>query len=147
MVIRAVIDTNIWVSALLNPFGPPAKLRKSFEKGIFHVIISDSMIEELADVLNHPRIKDRYGISGNDIQQLLTLIEERSEHILLSGNVNICRDKDDDLVVETAIKGKAGYLVTRDDDIKSDKEVSTFLSRYGISVLSVAKFLKVIEEG
>ncbi len=145
MAIRVVIDTNSWVSALLNPFGPPAKLRKSFEKGIFQVVISESMFEELADVLDHPRIKDKYGITESDIQQLLTLIEERSEHILLSGNVNICRDKDDDLVIETAINGKAEYLVTRDDDIKSDKEVSTFLSKHGVSVLSIANFLKIIK--
>jgi hypothetical protein len=44
------------------------------------------------------------------------------------------------------VKGKAEYLVTRDDDVKFDKEVSDFLSKYGISVTSVAKFLKLIEK-
>jgi predicted nucleic acid-binding protein len=33
--IKAVIDANIWVSALLNPSGYPAKLRLAFEQGIF----------------------------------------------------------------------------------------------------------------
>jgi predicted nucleic acid-binding protein len=31
MAVKAVIDTNIWVSALLNPFGFPAKVREAFE--------------------------------------------------------------------------------------------------------------------
>jgi predicted nucleic acid-binding protein len=75
-----------------------------------------------------------------------TLIEERSVHVLLSGNIEICRDKDDNLIIETAIKGKAEYLVTRDDDLKFDKKVSDFLSKYGISVTSVAKFLNLIEK-
>lgn len=146
MAVRAVIDTNIWVSALLNPFGFPARLRKSFEEGAFQHIISEPIIEELAGVLSRPRIKDKYGITKGDIQELLILIEERSEHVLLSGNVNICRDKNDDLVIETAIKGRADYLVTRDDDIKFDKRVTSFLSKHSISVVSTAKFLSLIEK-
>ena len=146
MAVKAVIDTNIWVSALLNPFGLPARLRKSFEEGAFHAVISEPMLAEVVEVLNRSRIKDKYGINEDDIRELLILIEERSEHVMLSGDVNICRDKDDNFVIETAIKGQAGHLVTRDDDIKFDKEVSSFLSRYGISVLSVSNFLNLIEK-
>ncbi|RPJ16544.1 MAG: PIN domain-containing protein [Desulfobacteraceae bacterium] len=39
MVINAVIDTNIWISALLNPHGHPALLRASFETGKFQAVI------------------------------------------------------------------------------------------------------------
>ena len=59
MAIKAVIDTNIWISALLNPFGYPARIRKSFEKGVFQVVVSEPILEELADVLNRPRIRER----------------------------------------------------------------------------------------
>lgn len=146
MTVRVVIDTNIWVSALLNPHGFPARLRKYFEEGKFQVIVSESILEEIADVLNRPRIKDKYGITDSDIRELLILIEERSEHVLLSRNVDICRDKDDNLIIETAIKGTAGYLVTRDDDIKFDNKVSSFLSGHGVHVISISKFLDVIEK-
>jgi len=97
-------------------------------------------------VLNRPRIRDKYDVTPGDIEEILTLIEERSEHVLLSGNIEICRDKDDNLIIETAIKGKAEHLVSRDDDVKFDKEVSDFLLKYGISVTSVDKFLKLIEK-
>ena len=146
MAIRTVIDTNIWVSSLLNPFGFPARLRKSFEEGVFNLVISELMLEELAEVLNRPRIKTKYGISEDDIKELLILIEERSEPVLLSGDINICRDKDDNVVIETAVKGQADFLVTRDDDIKFDKAVSSFLKKYGISVISIAKFLAHISK-
>ena len=145
MTIKAVIDTNVWISALLNPFGYPAKIRKSFEKGVFQVVVSEAMLEELVDVLSRPRIREKYDITPEDIEEVLTLIEHRSEYVLLSGDIEICRDKDDNLIIETAIKGKAGYLVTRDDDVKFAKEVSDFLSNYGVSVVSVAKFLTLIE--
>jgi putative PIN family toxin of toxin-antitoxin system len=129
VVIKVVIDTNIWISALLNPFGYPARIKKSFEKGAFQVVVSEPILEELADVLHRPRIREKYDVAPEDIEEILTLIEERSEHVLLSGDIEICRDKDDNLIIETAVKGKAVYLVTRDDDVKFDKEVSNFLER------------------
>lgn len=144
MAIWAVIDTNIWVSALLNPFGFPAALRKAFAKGAFQSIISEPILLELAEVLNRPRIKDKYGLTVKDIQELLILIEERSEHVLLSGNISICRDKDDNLILETAIKGQAQYIVTRDDDIKFDNNVSSFLKKYDVTIRSIAQFLSII---
>jgi putative PIN family toxin of toxin-antitoxin system len=144
--IRAVIDTNIWVSALLNPFGFPATLRRFFAEGAFQNIISESILLELAEVLNRPRIKNKYGLTVEDIRELIILIEERSEHVMLSGEVSICRDKDDNLIIETAIKGQAQHIVTRDDDIKFDNNVSLFLLKYGITVSSVAQFLSIVHK-
>lgn len=146
MAVKAVIDTNIWVSSLLNPFGFPAKLRKSFEDGSFHVVISESIIEELADVLSRPRIRNKYDITENDIEELLVLLEEHAEDVSISGEINICRDKDDDFVIETAVKGKAEYLVTRDDDIKFDETISSFLAKHGVTVISLSKFLNIINK-
>jgi len=142
--VKAVIDTNIWVSSLINPSGFPAQLRKSFEEGGFLPIISEPLLAELGEVLKRPRIKDKYGITLDDIRELLILIEERSEHVLLAGDLAICRDTDDNLVIETAIKGQAQYIVTRDDDIKFDQKVIMFLSKERISVTSVAQFLSII---
>ncbi|OGV96879.1 MAG: putative toxin-antitoxin system toxin component, PIN family [Nitrospinae bacterium RIFCSPLOWO2_02_FULL_39_110] len=107
-------------------------------------MISEPILDEIVDVLSRPKIKDKYEITPEDIRELLTLIEERAEYVLISGDINICRDKDDNLIIETAIKGETSYLVTRDDDIKFDKKVSLFLSQHGISVLTVAKFLKLM---
>ena len=146
MAVRAVIDTNIWVSSLLNPFGFPAKLRKSFEDGTFKVIISAPILEELAEVLARPRIQGKYGITLDDIKGLLELLEQRAEDVLVSGDLEICRDKDDNLVIETAIKGQAEYLVTRDDDLKFDNEVVSFLSQRGVTVISISKFLETISK-
>jgi putative PIN family toxin of toxin-antitoxin system len=141
--LKAVIDTNIWVSALINPFGHPARLRKHFENEDFTAVVSEAILEEIADVLSRPKIKDKYGIIEEDVKELLTLIDERAEHVLISGDINICRDKDDNLIIETAIKGSAQFIVTRDDDVKFDRKISAFLLQYDISVLSVAKFLRL----
>jgi putative PIN family toxin of toxin-antitoxin system len=144
--VRAVVDNNVWVSSLLNPAGRPALLRKSFEEDAFHLIISEPLIEELADVLSRPWVKDKYGITDEDVEELLELIEDKSEHVLLSGVVNICNDRDDDLVIETALKGKTKYLVTGDSDITQNPEVLLFLSKHDVSVISIAEFLNIIEK-
>lgn len=147
MAVSAVIDTNIWVSSLINPSGFPARLRKSFEEGVFNVIISAPMLEELAEVLARPRIQSKYEITGDDIKGLLELLEQRAEDVLVSGDIAICRDKDDNLVIETAAKGQAKYLVTRDDDIKFDNKVSLFLLQHGVTVVSLPKFLALLKKG
>jgi len=130
--IRAVLDTNIWVSALLNPAGFPAEILKSFRHGDFLAVVSETIIVEIADVLSRPGIKDKYGVTEADILELLILIEERCEHVLLSGGIRICRDPKDNGAIETAIKGHASFIVTRDDDIKFDKGVEAFLSQHKI---------------
>lgn len=145
MAIKAVIDTNIWVSALLNPSGYPAKLRKGFEQGAFEVVVSEPILEEIAEVLLRPRIRRKYVFTDDDVSELLTLIEERADHVVVSGTIDVCRDKDDNFVIETAVNGKAACIVTRDDDVKLDNRVSSFLSRHGIAVLTVGKFLKLVE--
>jgi putative PIN family toxin of toxin-antitoxin system len=144
--IRAVLDTNIWVSALLNPAGYPAEILNSFRHGDFLAVISEPIVAEIADVLGRPRIKDKYGITEADTLELLILIEERCEHVLLSGDVQICRDPEDNGIIETAIKGHAAYIVTRDDDIKFDKSVAAFLSQNNVTPISTVRFLKIIKE-
>jgi len=132
------------VSALINPFGFPARLRKAFENGAFLAVVSEPLLEELAEVLNRPRIKTKYGLTDKHIAELLVLIDERADHIVLTGDILICRDKDDNFVIEAAVKGNASFVVSRDDDIKFDPAVSSFLAQSGISVKSVAQFLEII---
>ena len=52
--------------------------------------------------------KDYPFITEDDIRELLILIEEKAEHVILSNDVVICRDKDDNLIIETAVKNGYG---------------------------------------
>lgn len=146
MAVKVVIDTNVWISALINPYGHPAQLRKFFEQGLFQCIVSAPMLEELIDVLNRPRIRGKYNITTEEIEELVVLIEERSENVLLTGDTNICRDGDDNIIIETALKGQALFIVTRDDDIKFDSKVSSFLNQHNITVTTIANFLDVLKK-
>lgn len=146
MAVRAVIDTNVWVSAILNPFGFPASLRTAFATGLFEVVVSEPLLSELADVLNRPRIRQKYGLTADDIAEILTLIDERAEHAILTGAITVCRDPDDDAVIETAIRGEASCIVSRDDDLKFDASVADFLKAHDIAVVTISRFLSLIAD-
>ena len=140
MSVVVLLDTNVWVSAFINPAGAPARLRHAWYEGRYEVVFSLPLLEELVDVLTRPRLIRKYPIAVNDIEDLLQLFIQRGIFVMPTGSVKECRDPDDDLILETAILGQAKYAVTRDDDIKADKDLIERLKARGISVLSVRQF-------
>ena len=77
--LRAVIDTNVWVSALLNPKGYPALVLDAFRDGRVEPILSSPLIDELIDVGSRPRIVKKYQISTDEVAAYVALIIERSK--------------------------------------------------------------------
>lgn len=141
-----LLDTNIWVSALINPRGFPGRIISAWMDRQFAVVVSLPLLEELADVLTRPRIQARYHLTSTDVDEFLQLIDERAVHVHVIGKYNICRDPDDDLVLETAMEGKAHYLVSRDDDLKRDVDLIQQMKAHGIEVLSVQQFLNLLTQ-
>ena len=142
---RAVVDTNVWISAILNPAGPPAAIRTALQQGRFMLVSSEPLLAELVRVLARPRFAERYGITPTDVGTLTALLRERAEIVPVSGDLHLCRDPDDDLVIETALAGGAAALVTRDDDLKAASEITAALSERGVAVLTVRHFLAAIQ--
>jgi putative PIN family toxin of toxin-antitoxin system len=138
--LRAVVDTNVWVSALLNPAGYPARVLEAFQNGRFVPVLSQPLVDELIEVLSRPRLVRKYKLAPDDVAQFVALPLERSESVSTQGNIQRCRDPHDDIVLETALTGGASFLVSRDDDIKRDEELVNSMLE-GVSVLSVEDFL------
>jgi len=69
MVVRhAVIDTNILVSALLRPAGPPGQVMAEALAGRLIPVVSDAVLDEYSRVLTRPRL-------GLDAQRVRAVIE------------------------------------------------------------------------
>ena len=49
------------------------------------------------------------------------------------------------MVLETAILGRARYLVSRDDDIKGDNDLIKHLAARGVEVVTVARMLEILD--
>lgn len=142
---RAVIDTNVWVSALLNPKGAPARLLRAYRDGRFAMVRSEPLLAELLEVLQRPRLAHRYGVTAQDAADLVAALRTAGLVVAVSDSVHICRDPDDDLVVE--MRGQAETLVSRDEELTRSPDLAEYCADAGIAVMSVAQFLQHLGAG
>ena len=144
IVLRVVIDTNIWISATINPAGPPAAVVNALIAGQFSLIISQPLIDELVEVLERPRIGQRYGISADRVRQARALLSDFGLLVPVVGDVTLCRDPDDNVFLETALRGQADVLVSRDEDLTRAPELAAALREAQVEIMTVRRFLEAI---
>ncbi len=60
---RAVLDTNVLISAFLSPRGTPAQLVRVWRDGAFELVVSLALLAEIDRVLGYPKIARRIGAS------------------------------------------------------------------------------------
>lgn len=113
--LRAVLDANVYVSALLQPNGPPGQIVERFlAEGAFEMILSPAIVEEVLHALAYPKV--RKAIRGTiqpepwfeDLAVLADLVEGDTA---VSG---VCTDRDDDKYLAAAVEGRADFVVTGD---------------------------------
>ncbi|MCL5063207.1 MAG: putative toxin-antitoxin system toxin component, PIN family [Nitrospiraceae bacterium] len=138
-----LIDTNVWVSAFINPSGYPAKVLELWLQNKIRIVVAPLLLEEIADVLKRQRLQKKYGYKNSEIEKYLTLIATGAKMVIVSGSINLCRDSKDNHILEAAIKGRVKYLITRDDDIKGDSELVVQLAKQNVTVITVSNFLKL----
>lgn len=130
---RVVLDTNVLISAALIATGKPfTVLAHVLETGV--LIFSDETFEELATRLMRPRFR-RY-VSESTRHAFLVDVAAVAEWTAITGAVHVCRDPDDDKLLETAIAGRADALVTGDSD---PLELHPFRS---LSIVTPAEFIE-----
>jgi len=111
--LRAVLDTNVFVSAFLsrNPSSPTREILQRWKAGEFVLLVSDALIDELAEKLLARRIHPER------IAEFLTLLARLADWIDVPRDAvrpAVQEDPDDDLILACAVVGKADYLVTYD---------------------------------
>ena len=115
---RAVIDTNILVRALLNPEGSVGPVVDLLRDGRYVFLYSKETLNELIDVLGRPRMVHRYGITPDEIGALCALVIRRGEAVQPSRTITACRDPKDNKFLEVAVAGRADVIVTGDEDLE-----------------------------
>ena len=133
---RVVLDTNVLISAALNPDGSPRAVADAIRalNGVF--LFSEETFNELKTRLDRSK-SDNYisRISREDRSVFLAQLEPVSEWVSIVGAKLGCRDPDDDKLLETALMGEAVCVVTGDQDLQ---KMSPF---HNIPILSPADFL------
>ena len=110
---HAVVDTNIFVTALLRG-ALPRRVFDAFLDGQFTLLFSRETLAELIDVLTRPHL--RVLMDEGEIAQLLALIQRDALIVHPTHHITICRDVKDNMFLECALAG-ADCLVTGDHDL------------------------------
>jgi putative PIN family toxin of toxin-antitoxin system len=128
--IRAVLDTNIFISALFWK-GSPHKIVRRGLAGEFVIIISQEIIAEITETLGQ-----KFKLPSNEIETFIEVIVLGSETIRPSSRIHaIIEDPADNKIIECAIAGEANYVVSGDRHVLN-------LQRYrGVAIVTPRSFL------
>ncbi len=106
--IRAVLDTNILISAFLSPKGAPAKVFDHVLNGNVTMCYDSNIIAEYKEVLERPKFK----FNHKAIDQVIEFILESGFSVVPNPLSIDFIDEDDKIFYEVAVH-VSGYLVTR----------------------------------
>ena len=138
--IRAVVDTNALASGFTSRAGPSGRILHYWRRGSFDLSVSRHILTELERALAKPYFAARL-TPGQRRSALELLVQEVVlTHLPGTPEEHAARPPDS-LVLETAVRAGAGYLVTGDKELQ---ELGTF---QGVLILSPLQFLDLLERG
>jgi len=114
--VRAVLDSNVIVSAFLSRTGSPARLIRAWRQGAFELVCTPALLAELERVLRDPKLRSR--ISPHDAATLVALLERSATIVADADEAPPLRSRDpgdDYLLAVAASEGVA--LVSGDADL------------------------------
>lgn len=110
---KIVIDTNIWIYFLLGKSF--LKISNIITTKNLQVLFSKELVNEIESVFRKPKFKGV--LDYNDFRNLVLFFETIGTEIIVSSNVELCRDVKDNFLLNLSIDGKADFLITEDKDL------------------------------
>ena len=95
---RVVLDTNVLVSGLLTPLGPPGRIVDLVLAGLVTLVADDRVLAEYGDVLRRPR----FGFAPGDVSTVLEFVAAESERVIPPPLAVVLPDADDLSFLEVA---------------------------------------------
>jgi putative PIN family toxin of toxin-antitoxin system len=130
--VRAVLDTNVLIAALISRLGPSATLVLRWLDGEFDLVVSEQLLAELYRALAYPKLQAR--IRPAEASAFIELLRSTAT---MAADAEIApprsRDPGDDYLVALA-ESAAAVLVSGDLDLLALAP--------GLPVLSPADFLE-----
>ena len=128
---KIVIDTNIWISYMLNR--SQSLLGQILLSEAIDLVSSQALEDELFNVLNRPKFSRRFTLE--QIQRFREDFELAVHHIQVSSQVDICRDPKDNFLLALALDANADFILTGDEDL-------LVLSRFNdIVIITIRDFI------
>lgn len=135
---RAILDPNVIISALLSRDGTPARLFRAWLEGRFDLIVSPLLLEELARALAYPKLAER--ISAEESAAMIEWL--RREAILVDdpaeSPTSRSEDPGDDYLLALAEAERAAL-------VSGDRHLLALSSE--LPVLTAREFLVTVGAG
>ena len=113
---RAVLDLNVYVSALINPAGTPSQVVRLGLQRRYEIVVCPALLTELHEVLSRETFR-RY-FTPDEAAEFLGAVAGASHEVADPATVEaVSRDPDDDYLVALARDAGAERLVTGDPDL------------------------------
>ncbi|MBI4613801.1 MAG: putative toxin-antitoxin system toxin component, PIN family [Planctomycetes bacterium] len=140
--LRVVLDANVYVSALIQPAGPPGRiLRRWVVENPFELVASRSILEELRQTIGEPRVRKRIAASDEEIEAFLISMQVLS--LWTPGRLRdrwVPADPDDDIYVAAAREANAAFIVSGDHHLLELGAVE------GTKIVSPRRFLEILKD-
>jgi len=138
--LRAVIDTNLFISGLFARDSLSAQLQDLWINQDFELITSIEIIKEISRVLNYPRIKEHFKPKEENIRRFYKLIFIKA---IISKDIyqtdKIADDPTDNKFLACALEKKADYIVSRDPHLRNLKHY------HGIQIVDATTFIDKVK--
>ncbi|MCX7688225.1 MAG: putative toxin-antitoxin system toxin component, PIN family [Fimbriimonadales bacterium] len=132
---RVVFDTNVIISAI-GWNGTPRECLLLAQHGVVQGLTCAAILSEV-----NQKLTEKLRFSADEAQRLGEALLSFLEVVPITGAVKgVCRDPDDDAVLECAVSGNATYLVTGDK-----KHLLPIRQFRDILIVSPAEFLRILE--
>lgn len=140
---QVVVDTNLWIRALL---GGPVTLPvlEAWQADRFLVLISQPLLDELEAVCQRPRLKRL--IDPAQAKALVEQLRWRGRWVEATAVPPRCRDPKDHPVLATAISGQADAIVSGDGDLRADDGLRRQMLDHGVKIWGVETLLAELRE-
>jgi putative PIN family toxin of toxin-antitoxin system len=136
-VLWAVFDTNVLASGFLSRATTPGRLLLAWQEGLFELVVTAPILEELRETLNDPYFRRR--LTPEQIEENLALVRREATVVRITTHVrDVATRPEDDLVLAAALSGQAQYLVTGDAQLQ---RLGTY---QGITILSPRAFWDIL---
>jgi putative PIN family toxin of toxin-antitoxin system len=139
--LRAVIDTNLFVSGLFARDTLSSRLQDLWINQEFELITSLEIIKEVSRVLNYPRIRERFKPREENIRRFFRLIFRKA---VIAKDIyhtdKITDDPTDNKFLACALEKQADYIVSRDPHLRNLKHF------HGIQIIDATTFIGKVEE-
>ena len=108
---RVVLDSNVFISALISPGSPPDRIYRAWRKQRFVLVTSDEQLAELRRASRYPKL--RKVVPAHDFGTLLNRLHGAFVLKTLP-RIEVSIDPNDNYLLAMADAGEADCLVTGD---------------------------------